>query len=183
MKVFWRTEDLDEDEAALLAVLAEAHEASTGRDNLSSHAVALAAAGSGSYTCAISAALLTLGGPHGPIAQTHGLLASAMPGVHASAMLRSRQRVPGWGNGFVKGRPDPLWRGVDAHLALYFPAIHATIHTVTQTLHAAGIPIFPNPACYTAAAAIATGLPGPLAAYLFVSSRLPAWSKIAASHL
>ena len=163
--------------STILSVLNPAHEASALRGNLSHEALKLATAGSSSYVQAIAAALMTLGGIHAPLVETCKLLRRERPVDHAKALLSEKKRIPGWGNGFVKGKADTIWEPVDRVLRDEAPGIMRDVDAITDILHAAGKLIYPNPSCYTAVAAITLGIPSEASPYLFVSARLSAWSE------
>lgn len=163
---------------ALVAALNQAHAQAALRGNISSTTVANAAAGSGSYTASIAAALLTLGGLHGPLQQTQELLERDDPAAAALAMLDRGRKVPGWGNSFIKGEEDPVWAPVRAALKEHWPAVLEDIDAVTTALHGRGKPVYPNPSAYTAACSIVVGLPPCACAYLFVNARLGTWTRI-----
>ena len=160
--------------SGLLQALLQAHSDSALRGNISHKALQLAAAGSHNYIQSICAAMLTLGGTHAPLLATYDLLVDPRPDAAAEILLMEGKRVPGWGNAFVKDRPDPLWIPVEALLS---DATRATIMSVTDALHGHGKHIFPNPSCYTAACAIEMNMPREIAPYLFVSGRLGAWTQ------
>lgn len=165
-------------QSRLMAVLGTAHAASARRNNASSHAVRNAAAGSGSYTCAIAAALLTLGRLHGPLTATQQLLESGYAAAIAAEVLDRGERVPGWGNSFVKDGEDPDWLPVRECLAEIACGLVVRIDSVTTVLHGRGKRVFPNPSAYTAASAIMLGIPAEASAYLFVSMRLEVWTEL-----
>ena len=171
---FWRP--MNEQEAKLLELLAEAHYASAMRANGSREALLLAAAGSGEYTKGLVAALSTIGGVHGPLVQTYNLLVDIDPVGEAAGMVLGRRKVPGWGNSFVRGEHDPLWHRVETALRDVNPELRRVIVDITKQLHFHGKFVFPNPSAYTAATAIAVGLPRELTPYLFVAPRLHAWT-------
>lgn len=175
---WWRPQPLTPPEMRLLQCVADAHAASALRENVSSQVMRVAAAGSGSFSQALCAGLSTLGDRHAPITQTCYLLAGDRPAVQASALLRAVDKVPGWGNSFFRGEPDPLWQEVDEELQAGFPDWHAKLLAVTATLHWAGKRLFPNPSAYTAATALAVGLPPACASYLFIAARLDSWAAI-----
>lgn len=176
MYCFWKK--ASKAELMLIGALEDAHVQSTQRENLSTQAILACACSGVGYTEAIAAALLTLGGTHAPIKQaiftiTHPETEAEIPGV-----VKDGGRIAGWGNSFVKGKPDPIWNEVYDILSSDFPGIITRIASITSALHAAGANVFPNPACYTAATAIVTGMPEAVAAYLFVGSRLGAWTEL-----
>ena len=168
MIFFWRDEPASVEEIELLNELHAAHAISAFRNNASSVAVANSAAGSGNYFQAIAAALMMLGGVHGPLLQSYDLLAGkSFTGTQ-----------PGWGNSFVKGEPDAAWSKVDLLLEKNWPSIYSVIYLKTKELHDLGKKIYPNPSIYTAAVAHAIKLPRDVVPILFIRSRLEAWSDI-----
>ena len=168
---------------SLTAELMSVHAALAGRQNLSSVTVASCAAVEKPLLDCIAAALLTLGGLHGPIVQTYEMLAEPDPEWFAADILQRGMRVPGWGSGFVRAGPDPVFSQLDSLLHADHQEIWRKVAKVTQVLHDAGKTIYPNAACYTAAVAIVTGLPSTLSPTLFVRGRLEAWFEIfAANH-
>jgi len=181
---FWRQELLTQAEQGLLYLLFKAHDASTYRPNVSSEMIVNACVGSGEYLKAIPAAMLTLGGLHGPILQAYALLDSEYAGSIAHSTLANGLKVPGWGSSFQKnGEKDSIWSEFEAALRLNTPIICARIDKVTEELHRAGKNIQPNPGCYTAACAIALRIPASVSPWLFLQGRLAAWSRIAQRHL
>lgn len=162
----------------LLLCLNAAHEASALRRNLSHEALILATVGSGSYIQAITAALMTLGGAHAPLVETCLLLQADHPENWVASAVPCGARVPGWGNGFVKDGPDPLWAELDQMLRDEGSAYYmGKVDAVTAALHALGKMIYPNPSCYTAIVALTLGLPPSASPYLFVAARLPKWTQ------
>lgn len=175
MTVFWKTQPLNEKELGLLKAVFHAHSLSAQRPNMSSQALLLAHAGSGDYVKSLAAALLTLGNTHAPIEQTQRLLGHPN---WVDALLAAGKKVPGWGNSFAKGEPDLVWREVERLLSVDFPEAWAKVEAVTASLRSRDLHLFPNPSAYTAAAAIALGLPAHCAAYLFIGGRLECWTAM-----
>lgn len=177
-EAFWRDTPLSESEVQLLLALRRAHAIAAQRNNASTASLLNAAHGSGDYTKAIAAALMTLGGRHAPIEATMRVLTAAEPEKYVADLLGQGRMVPGWGNSFVKGKPDPDWTEVAHLLARGCPKLLGVIGLVTRTLHEAepAKKVFPNPSCYTAAVALALDIPGVIAPWLFISSRLEAWT-------
>lgn len=173
MRVFWREAELTDPEERLFLAVMHAHQYSAQRGNASGIVAALTATGSGSYAQALSAAILTTGALHAPLEQTIKYL--QRDGVGRAL---GDEKIPGWGNSFHRAQPDPLWTEVDAILHADFPQLAARIDEVTASLHERGKKIFPNPSAYTAATALALGMPAKVAPYLFVCGRLEAWSHI-----
>ncbi len=175
MKVFWRDTPLTEAETKLLNLTLEAHSQSAMRDNVSSVVLAQTAQGSGDLTKAITAALATLGGRHAPLTETHQFLTTV---TKDDIIDPEFERFPGWGNSFVKGKPDELWKDVDAQLGEVAPELYAKIAYITTALHDSGKHVFPNPSAYTAAVGIALSMPPRLLPWLFIQGRLSAWTAL-----
>src|SRR6266850_6774369 len=172
---FWRSEPLSQAEQNLLVLLFKAHDASTYRPNVSSEMIINACIGSGEYLKAIPAALLTLGGLHGPILQAYALLDSEYSKSIAQSILANRQKIPGWGSSFQKnGEKDPIWSDFEDALCLNNAGLGARIGQITKILWESGKKIQPNPGCYTAACAIALRIPASVSPWLFIQGRLGA---------
>jgi citrate synthase len=161
----------------LLETVLQAHHESALRGNCSHQAVALAAFGSGDYFKAIAAGLLTLGGTHAPLVQTYDFLERFTDEEDVTQRLAQQQRIPGWGNGFVKDGPDQLWAMVDEQLRVEAPAWMTRIDQITGILHAHRKWIYPNPSCYTAAAALHLHIPKYAVGELLIRGRLTAWTE------
>lgn len=174
----FRKEPLTDDENALLTLLFAAHDESARRDNASTVAMLHAGVGSGRYMNGIAAALLSIGGVHAPLAESMALLAADDPTGEAKRLMNAGFKVPGWGNSFHRGKPDPAWVPLDDLLWKLFPDYADRIAGITKMLHKAGKNVFPNPSIYTAATALIIGLSPVFAPYLFVRGRLDAWSEI-----
>lgn len=164
--------------ARLLSALDEAHRGSARRANVSSNALVCAAAAGVPFTSALVAALATLGGLHGPLTATQLLLEADEPEDLAREMLARGQKVPGWGNSFVKGHGDPAWEPVRELLSEGWGELTDKMDRVTAVLHGEKKYIFPNPSAYTAACAIVLGIRAEACAYLFVRGRLAAWADL-----
>ncbi len=162
----------------LLQIVSRCHFESSFRDNPSSIAVSLSAKSSGRFGNAVIAALSMLGNPHGPVQEVTEMLSSEDPIGFAKMYIENGAKVPGWGNGFVKGKPDQIWDEANEHIKKNFPDLFSLIDEITKLLHDNGKMIFPNPACYTAITAIVNDIPADAASYVFISSRLPAWFQI-----
>jgi citrate synthase len=171
MQKFWHdNESLTPVEQQLVNLLLQAHHACTFRENCSTQALLQAGGGSGHLVNGLIAALATLGETHGPVQDAYEVLerGSMNPAV----------RTAGWGNSFVRGKPDPALNVVNNFLGEHWPQIAGTIDIITEQLHAAGKKVFPNPGCYTAAVAMAIGMPAYLAPLLFVEGRMLAWAML-----
>lgn len=167
-----------ESEKELFEIVSRCHFKSSFRDNPSSVAVKFAAHSSGKFGNAVIAAISMLGNPHGPVQEVTEMLSSENPIGFAKMYIDSGAKVPGWGNGFVKGKLDPAWEEANEYIKKNFPDLFLLIDEITKLLHDNGKMIFPNPACYTAITAIVNDIPADAASYVFISSRLPAWFEI-----
>ena len=181
--LFWRNEPLSANETKLLNAVESAHRCSALRNTGSSGAVLNAASGSGRFEAAIASGILALGGKHGPIADIVRFLDRSADEILADVETRlsSKRPIPGWGNSFFKGRPDPDWVAVDEALK-GFP-IRETIALVSDRLHKQGKRVFPNAGCFTAATAIILRMPAAVSPYLLIYARLPVWASLAAQYL
>lgn len=170
MKPFWREDELTPEETKLFGLVLRAHAASALRNNVSTVALKHAAAGSGRIETALIAALASVGGVHAPIAATTAFLSNEPFELvqFADQVVTSGGRVPGWGNSFFKGKPDPDWQEVGRYLFAW-PDMDKKIQAVTELLHSHDKKIFPNAGCYTAATAIVLGMPPKLAPYLLLN--------------
>lgn len=185
IKPFWRETPLTENEQRLWDAVMQAHHDSAMRQNMSHGAAVNAFVGSGSYAAAMASAILTTGGIHAPIAETMEAIDTVMGNIMDSSDERfvrgfteSGKKIPGWGNSFFKGEPDALWADVDRVLAESFSPIRGAITRITHFLHLAGKNIHPNPSAFTAATALALGIPPVIAPFIFFQGRLAAWTQI-----
>jgi hypothetical protein len=116
-RILWES---DSGNIELMSLLKEAHNKSAYRSNASTGALINTFHASGSYTNSIAAALMTLGGLHGPIEKTIALLRSAKQSESISRfiddILAVGGRVWGWGNSFIKGGHDEDWEDVRLYL-------------------------------------------------------------------
>ena len=167
--------------ARLHQAVLRAHDQSARRRNISHDAVILSAIGSGDYSKSVMAALSTIGGIHAPLAETYDLLIQGGR-QQATQYLQVGKRIPGWGNAFHKGEPDPLWQEVDAWIKIIHPSIYLLIEQMTAMLHEHKKLIFPNPSCYTAATGIILGYTRQTTGQLFIEGRLAAWADIFKEH-
>lgn len=177
---FWRDCPFTGPEFALLDALEIAHRKAAMRGNASTVALKNAAGGSGSLECAFASALLTLGGRHAPISKIYRLLDQPISKLVEIVEERicNHDRIEGWGNSFVKGKPDPDWADVEKELA-HFCEISNKLNAVTALFGTYGKMVYPNPGAYTAAAAIIVGIPAEISSYLLISARLPVWADLA----
>lgn len=177
MKPFWRVEPLTNQEQQLLDAALLAHSRSAGRGNISGQVALMASIGSGNYTASLCAAMLTTGGVHAPLVQTHNLL-NGNSEVEAKRLLDSGSKVPGWGNSFIKGKKDDLWLEVDQIICEHFHSHWMNLESVTALVHKNGKQVFPNPSAYTAITAIILKIPAGLSPWIFFAGRLNSWSGL-----
>lgn len=180
MKAFWREALLTPDEEALLSLVLDAHYHSTFRQNPSSIACQCAAQGSGSILNAISVAIMSVGGIHGPIEETYRILTTVKvsPESLVKMYLDRGSKIPGWGSSFESGKLDPLWQGVSDWIQMHQSNMHERILGITEALHETGKDIYPNPSAFTAATAIILGMPQRLSPYLLLMGRMTAWAEV-----
>jgi citrate synthase len=163
----------DEKQQALLTAVLEAHAASATRNSISTNVCLNVGFGSGDYCKAMAAAILSIGDAHAPLDKVMEYLSKARS--LRPTGLQTDSIIPGWGNSFVKGH-DPVWNEVRGLLSSGWPDLWQLIESTTEALHARGKPVFPNPACYTAACAIILNIPKEVAAWIFIEGRLRAWT-------
>jgi len=169
--------DWSDQEVVLYQAVLAAHAQSALRGNASHQALVLSAQGSGDYSKALIGALSTLGGSHAPLEATFDLLVSSNVLERADRMIADGGKVPGWGNAFVKGEADQLWREVECYLRLLDADMIEVIEAVTMLLHERGKDIYPNPSCWTCAAGKRLGFNRKTVGYLFVQGRLNEWTE------
>jgi citrate synthase len=179
VEIWWRKEPLSASEESLLKALFKAHRQSSFRENISSLTVAHTMAGSRDIGKAIAAGILTLGGPHAPLADTYRFLNLPNPADHVESILKYGVKIPGWGGSFQKKGIDPLWSGVDSILREDHLHLAKIMDDVTAELHRLDKHIYPNPSAFTVTSCIALKVPAPLLTYIFISARLDAWAQIA----
>ncbi len=178
IKWWLNNEPLTEPEARLVAALYRAHAECVGRENCSTMALIQAAGGSRSLVSSYIAALATLGEMHGPIEEAYTFIEYVVPISLDHGMFESGFKAPGFGNSFIKGQIDHAFLPVDQCLEQHFPRTHSRLREITDALHARGKHVFPNPAGYTASAAIILQMPRHLAPMLFVQARIEAWTSV-----
>lgn len=179
MNVWFREQELTDQENELLNKLFEAHRNSCYRDNASSVAVVQSIQASGDLSKAIASALMTIGGRHAPLEKTYSFLKMEEPHQEVFRILKAGNKVPGWGGSFQKEGPDPIWAEVAQLFEKLYPQAANKLKRVTHELHKHEKRVYPNPSAYTAASALALGLSGRLAVYLFIRARIDAWCHIA----
>lgn len=170
MKVLWRKEPLSPVEIELLVALRSDHFQAAFRDSSSSVAFRVAFHATGDFYRSCASAICTLGVKHAPIADSFDFLEKTPPSLP--------ERVPGWGNGFIKGEHDPLFLHTREALEVANKEMFDKITSITEHLHSTGLDIYPNPGCWTAATAITLGANAQTANFLFLSPRIDAWAAM-----
>jgi citrate synthase len=168
---FWRNYPLSDYEQILFKELLKAHAASVHRENCSTTAFLAAASGSRDFLKGVCAALCSVGEVHAPLQATYEFL-DAYPAFNLP------ERVPGWGNSFVREEIDPIWAEVWKVLLVVAPTLTDTMSAITEELHSRDKRIFPNPSALTAACCIAMQVPKELCGLFFVLGRVEGWGKL-----
>lgn len=173
----WSEEKLTEKEVQLLQAVNYAHYTSAFRDNASSQAVRTSMLASGDYTKAVVAGLSMLGGSHAPVIDAYYVVQSPLEKI--AGVVDAGGKVPGWGNSFYRGEPDPIWQETRKWFKENDPKFMGHVDSITKLLHAKGKKIYPNAAAYTGMAGLVLGVPVSILPYLVVGSRLAAWTELA----
>lgn len=165
----------------LLSAVWKAHRDSAldNADNVSNCLARVVAESSHSGMNAVVAAMLSLGGSHGPIAQAREVLF----GHIAPPVLPEGVVVPGFGNSFYAGSIDPNWTELAGVLRDEYPDVWAPIEHWSELLKEAGKPCTPNPASLTAAVAELVGWPHGFEFLLLVMPRMTVWARLASDTL
>jgi len=128
------------------------------------------------FGSALIAALSSLGGVHGPVEHVMKLLSDPSAVRTAEVLLQDGSKVPGWGSSFVKGHKDPVFDAVDKMIYYGEPSLWCLIRDITNAIGNKNI--FPNAACYTAAACLLNDIPPCIAIKVLIQGRIEAWSEI-----
>lgn len=169
---------IGEAEMRLIQSLIDAHcEASwANAGNASNLVCAMAAAGSGSFTNAIAAALLCTGAIHAPLIGARKILREATAQEITEALTRG-QLIPGFGHSFFRDQIDPAFKGLMTSIESGWPAVAKRIVELREAIWAAGKRIWPNAALLTAAVCEIAKIPDGLEICFFALPRLPVWAK------
>ena len=162
----------------LVDELMNVHAELASRENFSSLLVGQCAGSEKDFISSLAAALLTLGGRHGPTELTTRFLSSRSCINETEFRIKSSLLVPGWGSAFHKEEPDPHFDKLDEYLSEDNPKIWGRIEDITELLHNADKILYPNAACYTAAVAITEGIPPEVSVSLLIRGRLETWTRI-----
>lgn len=155
----------------------KAHQVCALRNNNSTVAAANARIGSGKLANGLASAILTIGGPHGPI----GLARAVFDGIPLDTipkMIEKGMAIAGFGSDFVKGKPDDAWADVDAFLKEAFHDQHARLVELTDAIHSCGKGVYPNAAIYTAIACGLAEVPKGSEDLFFILPRIPIWTQV-----
>ena len=142
------------------------HDICARRNNISSVCLINAYQGSMNVNNAICSAIMSFGTVHGPIGDTVRVLEDGI--VYSQALQSMGLKVPGWGCGFEE--PEGFYGVMRSRIP---NKIIETIDRISDAL-----PVDPNIACYTAAYALAKGIPAELADALVIKFRLTPWLGI-----
>lgn len=148
---------------------------------MSSVFIANMAAAEKDFVSSIASGLLTLGGVHAPLKQTHSFLLHGSENT-LDLYMKEGILIPGWGSAFCKGGRDPLFDTLDNLLFKEAEEIWLKIQSITKMLHDRDKMLWPNAACYTAAVCIATDYPIQTAGSLLIEGRLQVWTDIYLRH-
>ncbi len=157
------------DEMTLVELLCEAHANAAELTMSASNQMASMMGQAGvDLKSAYIAALASIGGIHAPIEKIRSVL---------EWQTYTEGMVPGWGNSFHKGVPDPNCETLAAMLGGW-KDMDSRINSITAMLHERGKMIFPNLGCYTAAVAIIIDFPHGAELSLVALPRMTAWTKL-----
>jgi citrate synthase len=161
---------------SLLDLLFKAHQtAAKENENASSHIAKVQGQLQTPFPAAMAAAVLTLGGLHGPITQAR-LVNFAWTDEQIKSYLQSGQRLPGWGNQFHKDGVDPAFKDLDTFLRENHAKYMARLDEIAVVLKdAKDKTLYPNPAVYTAIVADILGLAYNAEPLLLILPRMPIW--------
>jgi len=161
-------------EMTLLELLCEAHANAAELTMSASNQMASMMGQAGvDLKSAYIAALASIGGIHAPIERIRRVLENQPHPFWA----QSEDKIPGWGNSFHKGVPDPNCTALSTMIDRW-PELSGPINSITAMLHKKGKMIFPNLGCYTAAVAIIIDFPHGAELSLVALPRMTAWTKL-----
>jgi len=161
----------------LLQALYKAHAEVALRGNPSHQALILAARGSANYFNSLTAAFMTYGGLHGPLAATYNLLVNPDPCAEIALRVEVGLKIPGYGNSFYRDGIEPAFLPVEEELRKASPVLAGKIDLMTEFIHGLGKKIYPNPSTLTCATAIVEGVPREAVGFLVVQARLWEWTR------
>lgn len=163
----------------LLEVMNDAHYTSAlNNSNVSSAAIIQMAAVGKAFPEAVAAAILTLGGVHGPATQARSVIYYTDIADIAND-IEDGEIIPGFGNSFYKDSIDPAWSQFDMRLRAECPDASYQIDRVSDFVSKGkGKKIYPNAAAYTATVAELQGAAFGTEISLFITARMPAWVEL-----
>jgi len=160
-------------------LLINAHEVAATRDNVSTHILLEAYhANGGDMIKSITAAMMTLGGLHGPIKQVYRILTRMRQGFDVQLAIEHMGscKIPGFGSSFYKGTPDPSLHELAREiLGTEYASMCVTI---SEYLAMQGKVLYPNISFYTGVAAMIEGVNPRLCEKYLILSRLGAWIRL-----
>lgn len=158
--------------------LLKGHSKASKRDNVSSVLIKILASTGKGFFDSIVPAIISFGNIHGPIEQAYKLLIKTEKELNSitDRALKNNKKVPGWGNSFIKAKPDKIWDKCDNILKTEYPELYSKIMFITEKLQSKKI--YPNAACYTAACCIVYNIPIEISTSLVIKGRIDAWSEI-----
>lgn len=164
-----------------LALLMAAHRMAA-RQNLNASSELAAAMGKAGVGLkeAFTAALAVTGGHHAPVSLIRHFIFDVVNSERIVSEVCRRlsvKAVPGWGNSFHKGAPDPACKEVAQWVESTHPAMHSILSAVTAICHDSGKLLFPNIGAYTAVIAEILGMPRGTELLLFALPRLEIWTE------
>lgn len=163
----------------LRACLKEGHSKATNRPNASTQFLLGAyQMNNNNVIQSCISALGTMGGLHAPVQSCCHLLYAKEFAESCKRMIAAKMRVPGYGNSFIKGGPDPVWEDTDEELRTIAPDMHRKIHDGKDILINSGKSVHPNAAIYTAAYAVLASIPPTVAPILVLEFRSSAWRQL-----
>jgi citrate synthase len=133
----------------------------------------------------IIAAISSMGGEHAPIVRTQLLLQEVLDNHKQIPSIVSRynkkNRIPGFGSGFVKGEPDPIHADIDALIKELSPKTHYYMtelqievqSSIDDRLHM-------NTAMYSAATGVLLNISPYVLPGTAIEARMPIWNRIMA---
>lgn len=131
----------------------------------------------------IIAAIATMGGEHAPLVRAQLLLQEVLDDPNRFGFIvgqySKRNRIPGFGSGFVKGEPDPIHAEINDIIKELSPKTHYYMvelhHAVQDTISKH---LYPNTALYSAATAILLNIPPYVLPGMAIEARMPIWNQI-----
>lgn len=133
----------------------------------------------------IIAAISSMGGTHAPIVRTQLLLEEVLASPKSIPSIVSRfnkkNRIPGFGSGFVKGEPDPIHEPIDALIRELSPKTHYyMMELLNEVQSSIDARLFFNTAMYSAAYGKLMNVSPYVLPGIVIEARLPIWNRVMA---